>query len=274
MIITCQQCSTRLQLEDVKVPSRPFALRCPKCQQLINVQPPPVGPDKSASISSDELPAAARTPDEARPAIAQADDLNPAGEATWPASLVTPPANGEDQAASLNENELVRLLTSLLQRRVDVKSGDEAVSRGSDSKWRARAALVCVANNPETFAEALTRSQYKVFVASNTAQALERMRQDQMDVLVLDPEFDPGEQGAAFVSREISLLRPAQRRRLFFVQLNQSVRTADAHAAFLNNVNLFINPTDVNDFSPVLERTLRERDDLYREYNKAMNVAD
>ncbi|MCA1849798.1 MAG: zinc-ribbon domain-containing protein, partial [Acidobacteria bacterium] len=32
MIVVCSQCTTRLQLDDAKVPSRPFTVRCPKCQ--------------------------------------------------------------------------------------------------------------------------------------------------------------------------------------------------------------------------------------------------
>ena len=39
MVLTCPQCETRLQLDEAKTPSRPFAVRCPKCQTNVNVQP-------------------------------------------------------------------------------------------------------------------------------------------------------------------------------------------------------------------------------------------
>ncbi len=67
------------------------------------------------------------------------------------------------------------------------------------------------------------------------------MRENRMDVVLLDQEFDPTEQGAAFVTREVTVLRPAQRRRLFFVLLSPVLRTMEAHAAFLNNVNAIVN---------------------------------
>jgi len=33
----CPQCSTRIQIEDAKVPDRPFKVRCPKCQQVMTL---------------------------------------------------------------------------------------------------------------------------------------------------------------------------------------------------------------------------------------------
>ncbi|MGH9900955.1 MAG: hypothetical protein ACRD68_03845, partial [Pyrinomonadaceae bacterium] len=126
----------------------------------------------------------------------------------------------------------------------------------------------------EAVARALSLDRYEVFVANDTTQAIERMREDRMDVVVLDPEFDPVEQGAAFVTREINTLRPLQRRRLFVAHLSPAVRTADSHAAFLNHVNLVVNPDDIDDLPRLLARSLRDLNDLYREFNKAINVAD
>jgi hypothetical protein len=49
------------------------------------------------------------------------------------------------------------------------------------------------------------------------------------------------------VIREINVLRPPQRRRIFFVLISPSMRTMDAHAAFLSNVNLVVNVADVDE---------------------------
>ena len=53
----------------------------------------------------------------------------------------------------------------------------------------------------QVIAEGLATQDFEVYVAENTAEALGRMRGDQMDVLVLDATFDPVEQGFAFVMR-------------------------------------------------------------------------
>jgi len=99
------------------------------------------------------------------------------------------------------------------------------------------------------------------------------MRANQMELVLLEPQFDSGEQGAAFVVREISILRPAQRRRLFFVLVSPSLRTMDSHAAFLNNVNAVVNINDLGDLPRILEVGFREYNELYRELNQALNLS-
>jgi CheY-like chemotaxis protein len=159
-----------------------------------------------------------------------------------------------------------------------VQSGGMAKEKGTVAPlarlgWERRRALVCVTPaHREALAQQLADSNYQVFVADDTSQAIERMREEHMDVVILDPGFDPIEQGAAFVTREVNIMRPAERRRLFFVHLNASVRTLDAHAAFVNNVNLVINPADIEIMPQALERALRDFNELYREFNIAVNA--
>jgi hypothetical protein len=99
------------------------------------------------------------------------------------------------------------------------------------------------------------------------------MREDKMDVVILEPEFDAIEQGAAFVTSEINALRPAERRRLIFVHLSPTSRTLDTHAAFVHNVNLIVNVSDIEQLPNTLERTIRDFNDLYRDFNAALNIA-
>jgi CheY-like chemotaxis protein len=124
----------------------------------------------------------------------------------------------------------------------------------------------------ETIARRLTESGYQVFIADDTRQAVERMREDQLDVVLLDSQFDSVDQGAAFVMREVNVLRPAQRRRLLFTLLSPSLRTMDAHAAFLNNVNAIINLNDLPELPQILEQALREYNELYKDLNAAMKL--
>jgi DNA-binding response OmpR family regulator len=134
--------------------------------------------------------------------------------------------------------------------------------------------LVCTAaERREQIAHGLAESNYEVFVARDTEQAVERMRESQLDVVILDQSFDPIDQGAAFVTREVSVLRPAQRRRLFFVCLSSSKRTMDAHAAFLQNVNIVVNFSELGDLVGILDRSIRQFNELYKDFNTACGVA-
>src|SRR6185436_15149514 len=112
----------------------------------------------------------------------------------------------------------------------------------------------------------LAENGYQVFVAEDTRQATERMRENQLDVVVIDPRFDATEQGAVFVTREVNILRPAQRRRLFLVLLSPSLRTMDAHAAFINNVNAIVNVNDVAELPGLIDHRLRDFNELYKEF--------
>ena len=93
-----------------------------------------------------------------------------------------------------------------------------------------------------------------------------------MDVIVLDANFDPVEQGVAFITREVRLLRPSERRRLFLVYLTAGVRTMDLHASFLQNVNMVVNPSDVDQLPDALELSIRHYNELYKPFNRALDV--
>jgi len=127
-------------------------------------------------------------------------------------------------------------------------------------------------DNREKVARILAENGFQVFVAEDTSQAVERMRENQLDIVILDPRFDAIEQGSVFVTREVTMLRPAQRRRLFFVLLSSSLRTMDAHAAFLNNVNATVNVNDLGELPQLLEHRVREYNDLYKDFNATLGV--
>ena len=265
MIVTCSNCATRLQLEDAKLPTRPFTVRCPKCHQMINAQPPAATSDGSALAANGDLPASGRVSRETRTSAAPAFRLDTPAEGS---------SNPDEASPRLpvGEGELARLLVSLLQQNATEKVSGKGEPRRA---WERRRALICTAAaHRNNAARVLVKSQYEVFVAEDTTQAIERMRDDRMDVVLLDPDFDVIEQGAAFITREINALRPAARRRVFVAHLSPSARTADTHAAFLGNVNLIVNHADIESLPRTLERALRDQNDLYRDLNKALSLTE
>jgi len=258
MIVTCPNCTTRLQLDDAKIPARPFSVRCPKCQQIINAQPP--------------------TPQAQRDALAAVAGGVPASTRAQAEGTATPPAPtlraGEAQpAVPQAESEVVRLLTALLQRGATEAAGPKGVMRRPS--WERRRALLCMgSSNCEAVAEALVENYYEVCLVSEAEQAVEQMREAPNDVIILDQEFDAAAQGAAAVIRELNSMRMSDRRRVVFVQLSDKARTADAHAAFLANANLLFNPSDLDNLVRILDKNIRDYNDLYRDFNKALGVAE
>jgi predicted Zn finger-like uncharacterized protein len=257
MVINCQQCSARLQLDDAKVPSRAFTVRCPKCQHIINAQPPAQEPDYSA-FGSGEAPLSKPTrfgrPMPAPPFRIDAND------------------GAADDVSTSNREDVAQLLSALLQQAMST-AATEASKKGTGKQaWgNHRRALVCA--TPEqryAVARVLVENGYECFVAEDTTQAIERMREDHMDLILLAADFDPQEQGAAFINREISALRPAERRRAFLIHMTPDVRTGDPHAALVRSANFVLNPADIEELPPALDRALRDFDDLDRNCNAAL----
>ena len=252
MIIVCQKCATRLQVDEDKSPARPFNVRCPKCNATVSS-------GVASPASEHSALGVGGSPSTEHPRFEQ----NTA-RAYEPVTKVDQGENGVALA-----DDSIRMLMDLLS-----KGGNHASDKpGARPSWDQRKALVCTAEAyRDTVARRMAQNGYQVYVAEDTRQAVETMRSNKMDIVLMEPQFDPTEQGAAFVTREINVLRPPQRRRVFFVLISPSMRTMDAHTAFLSNVNLVVNVADVDELHRIMEVALREYNDLYRDFNGAFNL--
>ena len=249
MIIVCPKCSTRLQVDGEKSPNRPFNVSCPKCNSTIS------SGGASPALEQSAL-AVGGSPATDHPRFEQTT-----ARAYEPLNAPVQPAEAS------SANEVLRMLSELLAK------GSEGDRLGSRSASDKRRTLVCAAETyREMVARKMSENGYEVYVAEDTRQAVETMRSKKMDVVLLDPQFDPSEQGSAFVIREVNVLRPNQRRRLFFVLLSPSMRTMDAHAAFLTNVNAIVNVNDLDELGRVMDIALREYNELYREFYSASGL--
>ena len=250
MIIVCQKCSTRLQIDDEKSPQRPFNVRCPKCNNTVSS-----GPASPATEQSALAVGGSPSTDHPRFEPSTARAYQPAT-----ASTVKDTATNDDA---------LRMIVDLLAKG-NSQRDDNPMARPS---WDKRKALICTSEPyREVVARKLSDSDFNVFVAEDTRQAVETMRANKMDMVLLEPQFDPAEQGSAFVIREINIMRPPQRRRLFFMLLSPSLRTMDAHAAFLSNVNAVVNTTDIEELPRIMEVALREFNELYRDFYSASGL--
>src|SRR2546428_895810 len=262
MVLICPKCEARLRVDEAKLPSHPFSVRCPKCQTSVDVQ--------AHSVVGDEpvvVPETVAAPTSATSAV-------------FERPVAAPQFNskaGDENASAMNQgtpsglDDIARVLAQALR---SAESGSVGGRGRKRATWDRRKVLVCTSPAyREAIAQLLAEQDYDVFVAENLAEGLGRMREERMDVVILDANFDPLEQGVAFVTREVRLLRPSERRRLFFVYLTARVRTMDPHAAFLQNVNLVVNPSDVEQLPEALEVSIRHYNELYRGFNRAQDLA-
>jgi predicted Zn finger-like uncharacterized protein len=253
MIIVCQKCDSRLQVDEAKVPARPFVVRCPKCNSSID-SGLPTGTEEHSAGAIAEIPSSEN---------ARFEQPNPA-----------PLFQVDQKAGATGPESPLEKLTELLSGLVSQPSAAGRNMPYGRPVWDRRKVLICVPEeHRESVARNLTEAGYQVFVAMDTRQAVDRMRENLLDLVLLDPRFDPVEQGPVFITREVSILRPTQRRRLFFVLLSPSLRTMDNHSAFLNNVNAIINVNEIADLPKVIEHRLHAYNELYKEFNQVLGIS-
>jgi predicted Zn finger-like uncharacterized protein len=236
MIIRCDNCSVSLQLDEAKIPSGNFTVRCPRCQNLIRVQP---GAKSTVEQLKENAPA---------PAVAE---------------------NKNDFSAKESEFQINTALRSLLSA---LQTENKVIDSDDDTSEKPRRVLLCLGQKRDVVAKALVEAGYKVYLAQTPAQANERLREGKTEILLFSPDFAAEFGGAAILQQKVNAMPSSDRRRLFFVSVEDAGATMNAHDAFLRNLNLIINTTDLSQLAMILNRALRDFNDLYFDYNKAVGA--
>lgn len=240
MIIRCDNCSVSLQLDESKIPTGNFSVRCPRCQNLLRVQKDASGRGPS---TVDQLAAN-------KPAEVTSDS----------------PQDFAQKESEQQVNSALRSLLSALQT-------DKAAVEDPDDETKPRRILLCLGDKADETARLLAKSGYKVYVAQTPAQANERLREGKTEILVFSPDFAPELGGAAVIQQKANAMYSSERRRLFLISLEDEGTTMNAHDAFLRNLNLIVNTNDLQQLPLILNRALGDYNDLYNYFNKASNLA-
>lgn len=241
MIIRCDNCSVSLQLDESKVPSGNFTVRCPRCQNMIRVQPGAHGKGSST--------------------VSQLEANSPA-----------PAVEDGKQQFSVKESEFeinsaMRSLLSALQKETKVLDTQD----NSDEK--PRRALLCLGEKCDVVSKVLVEAGYKVYLAQNPAQANERMREGKTEIVIFSPDFAAEFGGAAILQQKMNAMYSSERRRVFLVSIEDNGTTLSAHEAFVRNLNLIVNSNDVEKLPLIMNRALRDFNELYHYFNRANNAA-
>ena len=240
MIIRCDNCSVSLQLDESKIPSGNFSVRCPRCQNLLRVQKDASGRGLS---TVDQLAAS-----------------QPAAAAEGSAGF----------AAKESEAQINTALRSLMTALQSEKGNFEA---DSESDEKPRRILLCLGEKGDETARLLAKSGYKVYVAQTPAQANERLREGKTEIVIFSPDFAPDMGGAAVIQQKANSMYSSERRRLFLISLEDGGSTMNAHDGFLRNLNLIVNNNDLQQLPLILNRAVGDYNDLYNYFNKASGLA-
>lgn len=237
MIIRCDNCSVSLQLDESKVPSGNFTVRCPRCQNLIRA-------NSSQASTVQQL------------------------EATSPAPAVEGGKQEfQEKESDFQINSAMRALLSALQK------DNKVVDSEDEATEKPRRVLLCLGKQRDVVAKILVDAGFKVYLAQTPAQANERLREGKTEILVFSPDFAAEFGGAAILQQKLNAMYSSERRRLFLVLVEDNGATLNAHEAFIRNLNLIVNTNDIPKMPLVLNRALRDFNDLYHYFNQAQGVA-
>ncbi len=238
MIIRCDNCSVSLQLDESKIPSGHFSVRCPRGQNLLRVQ-------KDASGKG----------------LSTVDQL----AASQPAAVAAETPGFAAKEADQQINSALRSLMTALQT-------DKGAIESDDEDGKPRRVLLCLGQKADETAKLLAKAGYKVYVAQTPAQANERLREGKTEVLIFSPDFAADMGGAAVIQQKANSMYSSERRRLFLISLEDAGTTMNAHDAFLRNLNLIVNTNDVEQLPLIMNRALGDYNDLYNYFNKAAGL--
>lgn len=238
MIIRCDSCSVSLQLDESKIPSGNFTVRCPRCQNLIRVHKDAKG-DGLSTVQQLEA-------NKAAPAVE---------------------VSAQQFAAKESEFQINTALRSLLSA---LQTENNVLETKDEESEKPRRVLLCLGQKRDDVAKKLTDTGYKVYMAQTPAQANERLREGKTEVLIFSPDFAAEFGGAAILQQKANAMYSSERRRLFLVSLEDSGTTMNAHEAFLRNLNLIVNTSDIPQLPLILDRALRDFNDLYHYLNRSL----
>ena len=240
MIIRCDSCSVSLQLDETKIPTGNFSVRCPRCQNLLRVQKDGSG----KGLSTVEQLAASQ------PAASTQE-------------------GAQDFAAKESEFQINNALKSLMS----ALQADKGVATETETEDKPRRILLCLGQKTDETANILAKAGYKVYVAQTPAQANERLRDGKTEILIFSQDFAPEMGGAAIIQQKANAMYSSERRRMFLISLEETGTTMNAHDAFLRNLNLIVNTNDLKQLPLILNRALSDYNDLYNYFNRTAGMA-
>jgi CheY-like chemotaxis protein len=126
------------------------------------------------------------------------------------------------------------------------------------------AALLCLdSDNARGLAQgALQRMGYAVDMPTVVDQALQRLRFNQYQVIVLAEQF--GGSSPNPVTEYVTALNMNIRRDIFVALVGERFKTADHLQAFVESVNLVLHPADLTQIQAFLARGLRDHERFYK----------
>lgn len=135
-----------------------------------------------------------------------------------------------------------------------------------------KTALICD-DNAETqnaITAALKELKYKVEISLSSTDALEKLRFNQYDVVVLNEAFGGGSSENNDILKFFQNMPINTRRHIFLALVGQNFKTLDNMTAFSKSVNAVINKQDLSNLTNILKRAIADNEQFYKVYKEIL----
>jgi len=233
MEITCDNCKTKLNLPDDKIPQDQIVrISCPKCKNKITLD--------------------SRKTAEKEPSTTESSEHEETGKFGLKFIESQRPSKSEGKGYGYDDY-----------------SDDESLEFfEEDSKL----SLVMNNDIEQTemIKRSVEELGYKYISASDIRDALGKMRFHRFDLIVLCDGFGGQNLEQNPISRYLNTLSMTVRRRTLVALMGEQFRSLDDMMAFAMSANAVINIKDVGNLTPMLKKTIADHDKFYRVYMETM----
>jgi predicted Zn finger-like uncharacterized protein len=245
MRVACSKCQNQIQIDDAKVPTGTFKIKCPKCGTIQTLQgagaPPP-----PSSGSEPEL------------------------------------ASGNDLEVSPDVDAFVR--REIAAARKEIISGLRS-SLGIEGKWEeedsdtaateigGKRALICEDDQVyiDILSATLRKMGYHLDVARSTAEAIKKVESGFYTLVTVDYAFPDDKEGGNKIISKINGQKGVQRRQTFVVLISANIKSADANAAFFHGANITVNKEEIKNLEAHIREGQRHFQQLYSIFNRILD---
>ena len=265
MQATCPQCSQVIAVDDTKVPSGPFMLRCPRCQKTMKVMGNGVekaarnelthqAPSPPASPSPEETAQDSTPKVEASASVPRSQEASQQPDPTFDASPSEAPPPTQQASAPPPEPAPQQ----------QPPNGNAPVANKESNGKRV---LVELADSEQTsvMVRSLQQQGYGVDTMDRWDERAIELQQGSYDLVVTHRNGLPSTPKNGLFHL-VSALPPELRSRLFLVLVEDKYTTGNTNEAFAAMADFVCHPTDLQTAVGLLSTTAAEKGRLYRTF--------
>lgn len=143
---------------------------------------------------------------------------------------------------------------------------DGTVDQPAAPGQNVRLALVCedAAERQGVIKGALEQVGFTMVASKNAAEAMERMRRDTYEIVILDEQYQGATPLDNAVLNAIRAMPMSTRRYVFVVLLGREFKTFDNMMAFTKSVNVVVNLNDLPHLPAILRKGVADNNEFYR----------